>query len=275
MYNILFSDLDETLLDHNGQVPEINQQAIEKMQKKDKLFVIATGRSYNMIYDIQKQVHTYNCEKQYSLCFNGGLVIENKDNHVLYFQGLDKKDARILFDEGQKRGLCMLVFTMECCYIFNADAYEVERKKNQKAPYKVMTGDLDDIHEDIAKMLLMKRDMDYLKDLKASVEPKLAGRVALSFSSYRYMECNAAGVSKGAGLSFLCDYLKIPVREAIAIGDNYNDISMIQKAGLGACVASSHEDIKQVADYVCAKDYAEGAVAEVIEKFMGGENDGL
>ena len=92
MYNILFSDLDETLLDQNGQVPEINQRAIEAMQKKNKLFVIATGRSYNMIYDIQKQVHTYNCEKQYSLCFNGGLVIENKDNHVLYFKGLDKKD---------------------------------------------------------------------------------------------------------------------------------------------------------------------------------------
>lgn len=268
MYNILYSDLDETLLDASGNVPMVNQDAITALQKRGGRFVIATGRSYNMIYDIQKQVHTYNLAHEYSICFNGGLVIENKNNRVLYFKGLPKKAARIIFDEGQKRNLCMLVFTMESCYIFNADPWEVERKRQQKAPHQVMDGDLDDIHEEIAKILVVKRDMDYLRSLRTTIAPRLEGQVSLSFSSNRYMECNAKGVDKGSGIAFLTNYLGESLEHTIAIGDNYNDMAMIEKAGLGACVKSAQDDVKKVADYVCHRDYGEGAVAEVIQNYM-------
>jgi Cof subfamily protein (haloacid dehalogenase superfamily) len=269
MYKLLFSDLDETLLVGND-VPEVNREAIYKMQAQGAKFVVATGRSYNMIDNILKEVHTYEKADEYMVCFNGGLIMECKDHKILNFQSLDRKSANILFQEGEKRGLCMIVFTLEKCYIFNPDPSEVARKKMQKAPFAVMEkgDDLRKVQGEIAKMILVKRDMDYLLKMREEVAPLVKGDVALSFSSNRYMECNKTGVNKGSGISWLAHYLGVDIKDTIAIGDNYNDVSMIKDAGLGACVASSVPEIKKEADYVCEKDYGEGAVAEVIEKFM-------
>lgn len=56
MYKILFSDLDETLL-VNHHVPSFNQEAIRKARQKGVRFVVATGRSYNMIQEKIGRAH--------------------------------------------------------------------------------------------------------------------------------------------------------------------------------------------------------------------------
>lgn len=269
MSKLVFSDLDETLIVDN-RVPEVNRQAIADAQKKGAKFCVCTGRSYNMIDDILKDIGTYQKENEYSVCFNGALIVENKNYRMLHFHGLDYEYAKILFEEGKKRNLCMLVFTLDNCYIFNADPREVKRKEQQKAPHQVVEEcDLTPLKDDhIAKILMVQRDMNYLQQLRKEISPLVEGSVTLTFSSNRYMECNAAGVDKGYGVAWLADYLHVDLADTIAIGDNYNDVPMIQKAGVGACVASSADDIKKEADYVCQKDYDQGAVAEVLERFV-------
>lgn len=69
-------------------------------------------------------------------------------------------------------------------------------------------------------------------------------------------------------MKWLADYLHIDKQNVIAIGDNYNDVSMIQEAGLGVCVAGGAQDIQAISDYVTTVDYDQGAVKEVIEKFI-------
>ena len=85
MYRLMFSDLDETLL-VNHHVPKMNQEAILKAREQGLKFVPCTGRAFNMIPDILKEIGTYDKAGEYSLCFNGGLIVENKDNKVLHFQ---------------------------------------------------------------------------------------------------------------------------------------------------------------------------------------------
>lgn len=269
MYKMMLSDLDETLL-VNQHVPEFNQEAIKKARKKGMRFVVATGRSYNMIGEILKEIGTYDQENEYSICFNGGLILENKDFKILHFEGLDYELMKKCFKYGCAENLCMLIFTLDCCYIYNADEREVQRKIEQKAPMKVMeTHDIEFLKEaSIAKILLVKRDMDYLKALRERMIPELSGQVELTFSSNRYLECNAVGINKGTGLKWLADYLGIDIKDTIAVGDNYNDVSMIKEAGVGACVSSAADDIKEISDYVCKNDYNEGAVKEVIERFI-------
>lgn len=269
MYRLVLSDLDETLI-VNQHVPVFNQEAVKRVQAQGVKFCVATGRSFNMIDDILKEVNTYNKENEYSVCFNGGLIMENKDFRILHFKGLDYDLALSLFEEGKKRSLCMLVFTLDCCYIFNPDPNEVQRKKDQHAPFKIVDEcDMSFLkNEKIAKMLMMRRDMDFLKALREEIAPRLEGKVTLSFSSNRYLECNAYGVNKGYGLRWLASYLNIPVSETIAIGDNYNDVPMIKEAGLGACVSSAADDIKAQSDYVCKHDYGDGAVKEVLDQFI-------
>ena len=71
-----------------------------------------------------------------------------------------------------------------------------------------------------------------------------------------------------AALKELTQLLDIPLEDALAIGDNYNDISMIETAGIGTCVANAHEDIKKVCDYVSPLSHDENAVADILEKFV-------
>lgn len=277
MYKMMLSDLDETLL--IGQhVPVFNQEVIHEAKKHGLRFVVATGRSHRMIGDILKEIGTYDMPGEYSICFNGGLVVENKDFKILHFQGLDYELLKKCFDYGCRESLCMLVFTLDCCYIYNPDEFEVNRKIEQKTPMKVIYDHEIEFlkNESIAKILLVKRDMNYLKELRDEMYQDIGNQVELTFSSNRYLECNAIGINKGVGLKWLADYLNIDINDTIAIGDNYNDVSMIKEAGLGACVSCAHDDIKEISDYVCEKNFDEGAVKEVIEKFvLKGVEDGI
>ena len=220
MYRLMFSDLDETLL-VNHHVPKMNQEAILKAREQGLKFVPCTGRAFNMIPDILKEIGTYDKAGEYSLCFNGGLIVENKDNKVLHFKGLDFKQAK---------------------------------------------------DEKIAKILYEKRDMDYLKQLAKKLPESIQETCSIAFSSGRYLEMNTKGVDKGYGMRWLVNYLGYDMDETIGIGDNYNDVEMIKTAKLGCAVACASDDIKELAQYVTQKDYDEGAVKEVIEKFVLGEN---
>jgi len=269
MYRCIFSDLDETLLvEHH--VPVFNQEAIHSLKDKNIHFVPTTGRAFSMIQDILKELGTYQKADEYSICFNGGLIMENKDAKILHFEGLSFELTKEAFEMAAHYDVCVMVFTLECCYIFNADQDEVERKIIQKAHFEICDQyNMDFLKgQKIAKIIFAKKDMEYLKKIAKDQEALVKDRLSVSFSSNRYIEFNPVSVNKGAALKWLAHYLNIDISETIAIGDNYNDITMIQAAGLGVCVAGANQEIKVISDYVTTRDYDEGAVKEVIEKFV-------
>lgn len=270
MYKIMLSDLDETLLvEHH--VPPFNVEAICKARKQGLKFVPATGRAYNMIQEILSEIDAKDKEDEYSICFNGALIVENKNDRILRFKGISFDQMNHFYQASKQYDVCVLIFTLDMCYILRPDPSEVERKIQQKAKFKIIEEkDLIQLKEEkIAKLLFERRDMDYLKQIKEDLKQEIEDyQVTASFSSNRYLEINTKGIDKGEALKWLADYLKIEVGQTIAIGDNYNDESMIKEAGLGVAVACASDDIKELADYVTKNDYHQGAVKEVIEKFI-------
>ena len=184
MYRIMFSDLDETLL-VNHHVPKVNQEAIFKAREKGLKFVPCTGRAFNMIPEILKEIGTYDQEEEYSLCFNGGLIVENKNNKILHFKGLEFDIAKKIFENSRNLDVCVLVFTLDCCYIFHADENEIERKIAQKAKFEVIEDyNLDFLKDEkIAKILYEKRDMDFLKSLETKLPQSIKETCSVAFSS--------------------------------------------------------------------------------------------
>lgn len=67
-------------------------------------------------------------------------------------------------------------------------------------------------------------------------------------------------------MKFIADHLGVKQEETIAIGDNFNDLSMIQTAGLGVGVQNTVKHMKPLCDYITTATNNESAVAEVIEK---------
>lgn len=148
---------------------------------------------------------------------------------------------------------------------------EIDRKVTQNCPFTILESDNIAFlkEQEIAKVLYVNTDLSYLKKV-VQLSDNLIGTmdVEISYSSGRYLEFNAKGVNKGFGLKWLANYLGIDVTQTIGIGDNYNDEHLIQEASLGVCVKSGQEDMKNIAQYIPTLDYDEGAVAEVIEKFI-------
>jgi len=86
-------------------------------------------------------------------------------------------------------------------------------------------------------------------------------------SEPHYVEILPAGVSKGAALGPLLDALGVRAREVIAIGDNWNDLEMIEAAGLGVAMGHAPAGVRARARHVCGTSEEEG-VRQVIERFV-------
>ena len=123
--------------------------------------------------------------------------------------------------------------------------------------------------EHVVKLLFMSLDMDELRRTERELaEAGLTAGLDVVYSSNRYLEFNAPGVNKGAGLLALAERLGIAPEETMAIGDNSNDVPMLRAAGLGVAVANASDEALEAADYVCEADNNAGGVAEAIERFV-------
>lgn len=94
-------------------------------------------------------------------------------------------------------------------------------------------------------------------------------QLEVSSSGPGNIELTAAGVSKGTALRQLGEWLKIPREQIIAVGDSYNDLTMLDYAGLGVAMGNAAPDVKAVAGHITATCDEDG-VAQVIEEFCLG-----
>jgi len=270
MYKLIASDLDETLLDDNHQICDANIKAIKKAIEAGVYFVPATGRGYTSITDVLTTLGLVNQKAEYTISFNGAALTENADNRLLHFEGLPFSTAEDLFTFGLKKDVCIHVYTVDMIYIYNFNVAERKRMGNSQLCFTEISEPSIEFLRDIpiSKMIFQNMDVPYLMSFEEEMTGITGHTVNISYSSNRYMELNKIGVSKGITLLKLGEILGIKPSEIIAVGDNVNDLSMLEVAGLSVAAANAVESVKTVCDYVCENDNNEGVLAEVIEKFI-------
>ena len=231
-------------------------------------FVPATGRGYESVDVTLAELGLLDASGQYVISYNGGCVTENAGHRLLHYQGLDFATAEALWRRGQAYDVCMHVYTTDMCYAWHYSADEEAHLVGRMAVTPVDHTTLDFLADQpIVKVLYQNTDVPYLNQIEHEVADLTDG-LDVSYSSNRYLEFNAHGVNKGAGLLRLASLLGVAREDTIAIGDNWNDWSMIHEAGLGAAVANAVGDMKPQCDYVCAASCDGSAVAEVIRRFV-------
>eukprot|EP00878_Enallax_costatus_P009421 GHUV01009846.1.p1 GENE.GHUV01009846.1~~GHUV01009846.1.p1 ORF type:complete len:311 (+),score=53.37 GHUV01009846.1:194-1126(+) len=95
------------------------------------------------------------------------------------------------------------------------------------------------------------------------IEAALAGRATCTTALSGMLEVLPLGASKGAGVSWLLDYLGMDASGLMACGDGENDIEMLQLAAIGVAMGNAKREVVEVADYVVAKNDEDG-VAQAI-----------
>ena len=84
---------------------------------------------------------------------------------------------------------------------------------------------------------------------------------------YSYADICAKGTNKWAAIKVLTSKLGILDEEVIAIGDNINDVKMIENAGLGVAMKNGSPHVRAMADVVAPSNDDEG-VAYIVEKYV-------
>ena len=82
------------------------------------------------------------------------------------------------------------------------------------------------------------------------------------------LEVMPKGVHKAVGLKLLSDYLALDKSQVMAMGDEENDLTMLEWAGLGVAMANAVPKVKAVAKAVTTKTNGESGVAEAIHKYI-------
>ena len=125
---------------------------------------------------------------------------------------------------------------------------------------------------DIKQCMFMGSNKNEIKKLKNKIKQNQKVCIVdeikeISKSSEEWFSVTNSGVSKGNALIRLSNYLKIPLKNTIAIGNDKNDISMFNSCGFSVAVANAIDSIKENVDYVTASNDDDG-VATFLEKLI-------
>ena len=273
-YKLIACDLDETLLNDNHFVGKKNHDAILKARKEYGVkFVPATGRGFMQIQAELAELGLKDIEDEYVISFNGGALSENKGNRIIEFNGLSFDKMKEIFEAGLNFDVCQHIYTPDKLYLFNLSESEKERLAHLKLDVIYPKENNVDFLKDtpVAKILYQNTDVPYLMSLENKLKSITDGCVAISYSSNRYMEFNAIGVNKGQGLIDLANKLGIDIKDTIAVGDNYNDLSMLKVAGLSVGANNAVDDVKAICGYVTKANNNEGVVDELIRRYIFNE----
>ena len=271
MYKLIAFDLDETLLGSDHHVPERNRRAIARAMEQGVYVVPCSGRSFNIMQEVLHELGMYQRKHTYSVSFNGACITENYHNRICALEdSLSWDDCNAIWQYGCELGTVDVhLYTLNTIWTtpLNAadqevfDALHIPSVATTQRSIEFLKG------SHLVKILYMNLSLDYLHTISKTMPP-IAPALDTTFSSDRYLEFNAKGVSKASGLTRLAAYLGIDMHDVIAIGDSDNDAEMIRAAGLGVCMANGGDAYKRMANYVTRATNDEGGVAEVIEKFV-------
>ncbi|GAC1407216.1 MAG: Cof-type HAD-IIB family hydrolase [Chloroflexota bacterium] len=281
-YRLVALDIDGTLLTSNAVVSPRTRASIAAAQAAGILVTLATGRRYVTTLHLVEQLEL----RLPAIVQTGALVVQPPAGERLYDnpmpEGAAHEALRILLDQGlqpivyENAVLEQRLYTGPAEYDSRGarDYFEGNPELIRRLPHDAML-----MAEGVGGTPLELAVIDALAPLQRVVPLlTMAGcRTIISYSgtldSY-FMEVFRATCSKGAALRWLAAYCGVDMAETVAIGDNYNDVEMLQAAGLGVAMGNAEAEVKECADVLTLSNDQDG-VAAVLDQIMAGTSIGV
>lgn len=265
-YRMIVLDLDGTLTNRNKEITPKTKEALFELKRQGGVIVLASGRPTYGIMPLARELELHKTGG-YVLSFNGGRIIDCSTGQTVFAKELPVESNKTIIRLSKEHGVNIL--TYEDDLIITPDASD-EYVKKEAAINKLEVKEIKDI-ESYVKFPVVKFLMLEEGDILQNVEPKVKAFLGRDYSVYRsepfFLEVLPKGIDKAASLERLLARLGMSREEMIACGDGYNDLSMIEYAGLGVAMENAVLPVKKAADYVTLSNNDDG-IAHVVEKFM-------
>lgn len=265
---ILFTDIDGTLLDDKKELSKKNIEAIERAIRAGHYVVIDTGRPLASAKTVVKKLGLM-MSGCYIIAYNGAIVYDCATEQILKKEFLSFECVKELFEKAEQKGIYVQTYKGEEI-ITEQQTKELEAyRTHTKLSYQVVDDVLEALTEEPQKVILISLDeKEKLEEFRRENMEWQKDKCISFFSCDEYLEYCPLNSTKGSGIEYLCKLLNISMERTIAVGDERNDIPMIQTAHIGVAMKNAKDEVKECADYVTEKTNNESGVAEIIEKFM-------
>ena len=265
-YKMLVLDLDGTLTNNYKEITPRTKEALMQAQAKGVRVVLASGRPTYGITPIANELMLTN-HGGFILAFNGGKIIDYTSRETVFEQTIGKPEVEALYNAADKAGLAILTYQDYGIVTTQKDNNYVEHEAFiNKLPVTQCDNFVEDLQYPINKCLIVG-DPTPLHELELQLSKDLFGQVEVYRSAGFFLECVPPGVDKAKSLERLLAMVNIDKDDVIAVGDGFNDLSMIEYAGLGVTMDNAPGEVKSRANFVTSSNDEDG-VAKVIEKFI-------
>ena len=289
MYKLIAVDLDGTLLNSYGEISKENKEAIKKAIDKGVQVVIASGRMPSSIENFCTEINA----NRYLIAGNGTLIYDTEEQEIIYDRFMEKQKVLNIIKICEENSIYYSIYTENSIITkslnYNVLYYQYENSKKPEHK-KTKINIVEDVYkyiDEINTMPLLKmtvcdnnqvifnsiiRKLRELKDIDVLDVEHMSRKVIKSGTKdvsieYFYTEITNLNVNKWNALKVIIEKLDIKPEEVMAIGDNINDIEMVQNAGMGVVMGNSALKAIGIGKSTISDNNSSG-VAEAIEKYI-------
>lgn len=265
---LILSDIDGTILDNQNKIDSNLKDCIKQLNKKEIPFILASARSPQGMLALAEEL---NVMDNPIACFNGALVVKDlkEDNYTTILNHeLDRTEVERIFNLLKQKfpQVTINLYSGVTWYVEKIDKWvKIEADITKLVPIKT---DLKNIIVNsqipIHKLLLIG-DTDQITKALKFFQTRFP-KSAFYLSKDNYLEVTNKQVSKEKALRELAKIYRLDLSETMTLGDNFNDVPMLELAGLGVAMDNAPDEVKQSARVVTSSNNQNG-VSFAIKKY--------
>lgn len=259
MKYLIAIDSDGTLRHSDGNISDKTKETIKKVIDCGNIVVICTARPRYYTLKISNEVGL----NEYLISSNGTEIYDNINKKNIYCNYLPKKECKIIYRETKKLGLRVMFVSENTEYVTMFTRNDSQILLDDKNVDIILK-------KDIKQIMIISKHKELVKKYKSFIEQKFNLCVVDSSREDKeelWFSIISNKASKGSALQKLAKYLNVPLENTIAIGNDKNDISMFEVAGLSVAVSNAENDIKEKVNYVTLSNNEDG-VAVFLETLI-------
>lgn len=258
---LLATDIDGTMLRSDGTLSPGVERALHAAVAAGIEVVPATGRPYHVARDVIEWLNI----REYWIFANGAITRHLDRGDLVRGFWMDPTLAQGLIVELRDH-LPGAGFAVE---LEDEVVYEpgFDLVVPQAPPYPPVDDVLDHFRGRVQKVLVFRPDLD-IDDLFGRVRAVVGEEAVPTYSGLPFVEVSARLVTKATAISLLCDDLGIDRSEVVAVGDNHNDITMLEWAGRSFAMGNATDDAKEAAGALLPTSDDDG-LAVLVDQLLG------
>lgn len=266
---LLVLDIDGTIAGHSNNISEPVKQAIFAAQARGIQVAIATGRMYRSALRFHQDIGS----TLPLMAYQGAWIQDPISQKIHRHWVVSREIAHQLLDYFEKPELRSL---LSVHFYINDQLYVRELTRETKIYAErsgiiaIPVGDLRQaLTNEPTKILALSDDTDVIDKLLGNLRRQYTpAELYMTTSVATFFEATNASVNKGTAVRYLAEeLLGLQLANVMAIGDNFNDVEMLEYAGLGVAMGNAPTGVQAIAKWVAPSVEEDGA-AVAIEKFL-------